>query len=80
MFLTAARSSRHLQDTAGPTKLAAERTLGRVLQLDVSAEPCAAFLASGTAGALARTMLNDAYTRRLSRLPPAEDEDAAYAF
>lgn len=74
------RPPRPLQDSAGPTKLAAERTLARVLQLDSSPEPCAVFLASGTAGALARTMLTEAYQRRLSRLPPAEEEDAQYAF
>ena len=64
-----------LQDTAGPTKLAAERTLARVLQMDKGPTAAQAFLASGQAGSLAKGYLNESYLRRLGKLP-LDDADA----
>jgi hypothetical protein len=64
--------------TSGTTKLAAERTLARVLQLDATPEPAAAYLAGGKAGALAKNALTEAYLRRLARLPLEEDVLSSY--
>ncbi|KAK9804294.1 hypothetical protein WJX72_005256 [[Myrmecia] bisecta] len=64
-----------LQETAGPTRLAAERTLACVLQIDRGLDAVQRFLASGTAGSLARSTLADTYVRRLSRLGPGDEDD-----
>ena len=64
-----------IQDTSGSTKLAAERTLARVLQLDHGPEATQAYLGSGKAGSLAKGMLTEAYSRRLGRLPGGMEED-----
>lgn len=45
----------HLQGTAGPTKVAAERTLARVMTLDKGIEPALAWAPSG--GPLVRTIM-----------------------
>lgn len=63
------------QQTAGPTRLAAERTLARVLQLDAGLGAAQEWLASGTAGALAVGMLTETTLRRLSRLQAADDDE-----
>lgn len=69
-----------IQDSSGSTKLAAERTLAKVLQLDVSTDAAQAYLSSGKAGSLAKGQLTEAYMRRLARLPvPEEDDLAQYA-
>ena len=58
-----------LAAASGPTKLAAERTLARVLRCDAGSDRADSFLASGRAGPMARTYLTDTYVRRLGRLP-----------
>jgi hypothetical protein len=70
-----------IQDSSGSTKLAAERTVARVLQLDKGPEAMESYLKSGKPGALAKQMLTETYCRRLSKLPATELEDdlAAYA-
>lgn len=67
-----------IQDTSGSTKLTAERTLAKVLGLDKGTEAASVLLASGNAGRAAKTLLTDAYMRRLGKMPGAEEEDAAY--
>lgn len=62
-----------LQSSAGPTKVAAERTLARVMQLDKGIEAAAAWAPSG--GPLTRTILADALLRRLSKMPAEEEDD-----
>ena len=64
------------QDTAGPTKLATERTLARILELDDSTDKAQHFLTSGQAGSLVKGDLTDAKLRALSKLP-VDSEDAA---
>jgi hypothetical protein len=64
---------RTLQGTAGPTKLAAERTLARLFGLERSLEPALAWVPSG--GPLARTILQEVYLRRLSKMPVEEEDD-----
>ena len=58
-----------LAAASGPTKLAAERTLARVLRCDAGRDRADAFLASGRAGPMARTYLTDTFLKRLMRLP-----------
>ncbi|KAL4418976.1 hypothetical protein ABPG77_004449, partial [Micractinium sp. CCAP 211/92] len=53
--------------SAGPTKVAAERTLARVLALDRGLEPALAFVPAG--GPL------EAFLRRLSKMPTEEEDD-----
>ena len=67
------RRRRALQGTAGPTKLAAERTLARLFGLERSLEPALAWVPSG--GPLARTILQEVYLRRLSKMPVEEEDD-----
>ncbi|KAI3427088.1 hypothetical protein D9Q98_007027 [Chlorella vulgaris] len=62
-----------VQGTAGPTKLAAERTLARLFGLERSLEPALAWVPSG--GPLARTILQEVYLRRLSKMPVEEEDD-----
>ena len=62
------------QQTTGPTKLAAEKTLARVLQLDTGLHAAQEWLASGKAGSLAIGMLTDTTLRRLSRLQITDDD------
>ena len=66
-----------IQDSSGSNKLAAERTLARVLQLDQGMEAAQAYLNSGKPGALAKQMLSETYCRRLARLPATEEDDLA---
>ena len=66
-----------LAASSGPTKLAAERTLARVLRADAGPDAAAAFLASSGAGALAKTHLTEANVRRFGRLPLDEADEAA---
>eukprot|EP00884_Botryococcus_braunii_P017377 jgi/Botrbrau1/4322/Bobra.0232s0014.1 len=66
-----------LQQTQGPTKLAAERTLSRLLQADAGTDRAMTFLASGAAGPVAKTYLTDSYLRRLGRLPLDDDDGRA---
>ena len=66
-----------LASSSGPTKLAAERTLARVLRADASPDAAVAFLASPAAGALAKTHLTEANVRRFGRLPAEEADEAA---
>lgn len=63
------------QQTAGPTRLAAEQTLACVLQLDTGLGTCQEWLGSNTAGGLAVSMLTETTLRRLSRLQLADDDD-----
>ncbi|KAK9840722.1 hypothetical protein WJX81_000165 [Elliptochloris bilobata] len=63
-----------VQQTLGPTKLAAERSLARILHMDQGCTTVQDFLASGVAGtAVSRQYLTEAAQRRLSRLPLDED-------
>ena len=62
------------QDTAGPTKLATERTLARLLDLEDSTDKARHYLSSGQAGSLVRSYLNDAKLRALSKLPLDNDD------
>ena len=65
-----------IQDSSGTTKLSAERTLARVLQLDQGIEAAQLYLTSGgKPGALAKQMLTETYLRRLARLPALEEDD-----
>lgn len=64
------------QDTAGPTKLATERTLARILMLDDSTDKAQLFLSSGQAGSLVKSYLSDAKLRALSKLPMDSDDTA----
>ena len=66
-----------IQDSSGSTKLATERTVARVLQLDHGPEATQAYLKSGKPGALAKQMLTETYCRRLERLPATEEDDLA---
>jgi hypothetical protein len=66
-----------IQDSSGSTKLAAERTAARVLQLDIGTEATQTYLSSGKPGALAKQMLTETYCRRLARLPATEEDDLA---
>ncbi|KFM25643.1 Translational activator GCN1 [Auxenochlorella protothecoides] len=64
-----------VQETSGTTKLSAERTLARVLGLASGDELLTqAFLEDG-AGTAARRQLTEAYVRRLTRLPPGDEDD-----
>ena len=64
-----------VQGTSGPTRIAAEATLARVLRLDDGLATAQEWLASGTAGGTAVSVLTEPTLRRLSRLTVA-DEDA----
>ncbi len=63
------------QDTAGPTKLATDRTLARILQLDEdSTDKAQLFLSSGKAGSLVKGYLSDTKLRALAKLPLDSDD------
>ena len=62
------------QDTAGPTKLATERTLARILQLEDSTHKAEHFVNTPQAGSLVRGYLTDAKLRSLSKLSPDGDD------
>ncbi|KAL4444093.1 hypothetical protein ABPG75_011830 [Micractinium tetrahymenae] len=62
-----------VQGSAGPTKVAAERTLARVLALERGLEPAMAFVPTG--GPLVRTIMQEAFLRRLSKMPTEEEDD-----
>lgn len=64
------------QDTAGPTKLATDRTLARMLMLDDSTDKAQSFLSSGQAGSLVKSYLSDAKLRALSKIPMDSDDMA----
>lgn len=63
-------------DTAGPTKLATERTLARILTLEDSTDKAQLFLSSGQAGSLVKSYLSDAKLRALSKIPMDSDDVA----
>ena len=67
-----------LADTSGPTKVAAQRTLVRLLQLHEGQDEAQHFLASGKAGATARQILTEPTLRTLGKMP-LEDEDADWS-
>jgi hypothetical protein len=62
----------------GPLKMAAERTLAATLQLGEDDHVASALISSGQVKGLAKTLLNDAYLRRISKMGAhrEEDEDA----
>lgn len=62
------------QDTAGPTKMATDRTLSRILSLDQSMDKVHAFLASRDAVSLVRGYLSEAKLRALAKLTPETDD------
>ncbi|DBB12167.1 TPA: hypothetical protein ACH3X3_006274 [Trebouxia sp. C0006] len=62
------------QDTAGPTKLATERTLARILQLEDSTHKAEHFVNTPLAGSLVRGYLTDMKLRSLSKLTPDGDD------
>ena len=62
------------QDTAGPTKLATERTLARILQLEDSTHNAENFVNTPLAGSLVRGYLTDMKLRSLSKLTPDGDD------
>lgn len=62
------------QDTAGPTKLATERTLARILELDDSTHKAEHFVNTPQAGSLVRGYLTDMKLRSLSKLSPDGDD------
>ena len=64
-----------MQATTGPTRMAAEATLARVLRLHDGPAIAQEWLASGKAGGTATSVLTEPTLRRLSRLSIA-DEDA----
>lgn len=63
------------QGSAGPTKVAAERTLARVMSLDKAGgvEAAQGWVPQG--GPLARTIMQEPFLRRLSKMPVEEDDD-----
>lgn len=62
------------QSTAGPTKVAAERTLSRILTLDLNLDKAQNFLASSQATSLVKTYLDDRRLRLLAKLTPETDD------
>ena len=62
------------QDTAGPTKLATEKTLSRFLELHDSTHKAEHFLNTPQAGSLVRGYLNDTKLRALAKLPLDSDD------
>ncbi|KAK9866109.1 hypothetical protein WJX84_009505 [Apatococcus fuscideae] len=67
-----------LADTTGPTKVAAQRTVVRLLQLNEGQDEAQQFLASGKAGATARQVLTEPTLRTLGKMP-LEAEDANWS-
>lgn len=67
-----------LADTTGPTKVAAQRTIVRLLQLNEGQDEAQQFLASGKAGGTARQVLTEPTLRTLGKMP-LEDEDADWS-
>ena len=64
----------------GPVKLAAERTLARLLHADAGSDRAVEFLASPGAGPLAKTWLGPEAVRRMGRLPLDDEADGAADF
>ncbi len=62
------------RDTAGPTKLAAERTLARILQLKDSTYKAEHFVNTPLAGSFVRGYLFDMKLRSLSKLTQNGDD------
>jgi len=71
-----------IQDSAGPAKLSAERTIARVLRLVDDSDVATAFFASKGAGAMVKAMMTEAYVRRLTKglaaVMQGEEEDEGY--
>ena len=65
---------------SGPVKLAAERTLVRLLRADAGSDRAVEFLASSGAGPLAKTWLGSEAVRRMGRLPLDDEADGAADF
>jgi len=65
---------------SGPVKLAAERTLARLLRADAGSDRAVEFLASSGAGPLAKTWLSPEAVRRMGRLPLDDEADGAADF
>ena len=63
------------QDTAGPTKMATDRTLARILELDEGSDKAQHFLSTPQAGSLVKGYLSEAKLRALSKLPQDADDD-----
>ena len=61
-------------DTAGPTKMAADRTLSRILSLDLNSDKAHTFLASNQAVTFVRSHLTDSRLRALAKLTPDTDD------
>ena len=63
------------QDTAGPTKMATDKTLARMLELDEGSDKAQQFLSTPQSGSLVRGYLSEAKLRALSKLPQDADDD-----
>lgn len=61
--------------TAGPTKVASDRTLTSMLSLDQSTDKVHTFLASSQAVSFVRTFLTDSKLRVLSKISLEGDDD-----
>ena len=61
-------------DTSGPTKMAADRTLSRILSLDQNTDKAHTFLGSSQAVAFVRGHLTDSRLRALAKLTPDTDD------
>mmetsp|Transcript_16894 Transcript_16894/g.43290 ORF Transcript_16894/g.43290 Transcript_16894/m.43290 type:complete len:796 (-) Transcript_16894:157-2544(-) len=59
----------------GPLKMVAERTLAAVLQLSTSDHVAQELVRSGRVRGMAKTLLNEAYLRRISKLGAHHEED-----
>lgn len=65
-----------ISDSVGTTRLNAERTLARVLDMAGGDESLAReFITSGAASPAVARQLTDAYLRRLAKLPPGDEDD-----
>lgn len=65
-----------VQDSAGPAKLSAERTLARVLGLDEGLDAALTLVASGQLGASTKTVLTEAYLKRLAKALSADEGES----
>lgn len=64
-----------IQDSSGTTKLATERTLAQVLQLDRGTNAANEFLARDGVQSSVKRTLTEVYLRRLGKLPTLEEDD-----
>jgi hypothetical protein len=63
------------KDATGATKLAAERTLAKILQIESGDELTSQYLAQPGIGAVAKASLTESYLRRLLRISDYEGDD-----